>query len=37
VVKREDKNSLRRFDRKIIRKIYVPIKHGEQWRIRENE
>jgi ABC-type molybdenum transport system ATPase subunit/photorepair protein PhrA len=32
VLKKEDKTNLRRFERKIIKKIYWPIKHGEQWR-----
>jgi hypothetical protein len=35
-LKREDTNNLRRFEKKIIRKTYGPIKHGQQWRIREN-
>jgi hypothetical protein len=37
VLKKEDKNSLRRFERKIIRKIYGPIKQGEPWRTINNE
>jgi uncharacterized phage-like protein YoqJ len=37
VLQREDENNLKRFERKIIRKIYGPTKQEEQWRIRNNE
>jgi hypothetical protein len=37
MLKKGDTNNLRRFDRKIIRKIYGPIKQGEQWRLRNSE
>jgi hypothetical protein len=37
VLKKEDESSLRRFERKMIWKIYGPIKHEAQWRIRNNE
>jgi hypothetical protein len=36
-VKERGKNNLRRFERKIIKKIYGPIKQGEQRRIRNND
>jgi hypothetical protein len=36
-LKKEDKNTLRSSERKIIRKIYGSIKQGEQWRIRNTE
>jgi hypothetical protein len=34
VLKKEDENNLRRFERKNIRKIYGPIKEVGQWRFR---
>jgi hypothetical protein len=36
-MKKEDENILRRFARKIIRRIYGPVKQGREWRIRNNE
>jgi hypothetical protein len=36
-MKKEDENILRRFERKIIRRIYGPLRHGREWRIRNNE
>jgi hypothetical protein len=36
-VKKEDENILRRFERKIIRRIYGPVRQGREWRIRNNE
>jgi hypothetical protein len=30
-------NILRRFERKIIRRIYSPVRQGREWRIRNNE
>jgi hypothetical protein len=36
-MKIEDENILRRFERKIIKRIYVPVKQGREWRIRNNE
>jgi hypothetical protein len=37
VLKKENENYLSRFEIKIIKKIYGPIKQEEQWRIRNNE
>jgi hypothetical protein len=37
IVKKEDENILRRFERKIIRRIYGPVKQGREWRIRNSE
>jgi hypothetical protein len=36
-MKKEDENILRRFERKIIRGIYGPVRQGREWRIRNNE
>jgi hypothetical protein len=36
-MEKEDKNILRRFERKIIRRIYGPVRQGREWRIRNNE
>jgi hypothetical protein len=36
VLKKQDENNVRRFERKIVRKIYGPIKQEEQWRIINN-
>jgi hypothetical protein len=36
-MKKEDENILRRFERKIIRRIYGPVRQGREWRIRNNE
>jgi hypothetical protein len=36
-MKKEDKNILRRFERKIMRRTYGPVRQGMEWRIRNNE
>jgi hypothetical protein len=36
-MKKEDGNILRRFERKIIRRIYGPVRQGREWRIRNNK
>jgi hypothetical protein len=36
-MKKEDENTLRRFERKIIRRIYGAVRQGREWRIRNNE
>jgi hypothetical protein len=36
-MKKEDENILRRFERKIIRRIYGPVRQGREWRIRNNK
>jgi hypothetical protein len=36
-MKKEDENILRRFERKIIRRMYGPVRQGREWRIRNNE
>jgi hypothetical protein len=36
-MKKEDENILRRFERKIIRRIYGPVRQGRKWRIRNSE
>jgi hypothetical protein len=36
-MKKEDENILQRFERKIIRRIYGPVRQGREWRIRNNE
>jgi hypothetical protein len=36
-MKKEDENILRRFEKKIIRRIYCPVRQGRKWRIRNNE
>jgi hypothetical protein len=36
-MKKKDENILRRFERKIIRRIYGPVRKGREWRIRNNE
>ena len=33
----KEMNTLRMFERKIIRKIHEPVKEGELWRIRTNK
>jgi hypothetical protein len=33
---KSDENSLRIFERKILRKIYGPVQEGDTWRIRNN-
>jgi hypothetical protein len=34
---KSDENSLRIFERKILRKVYGPLQEGDTWRIRYNE
>jgi len=34
---KSDENLLRIFERKILRKIYGPVREGDTWRIRYNE
>jgi hypothetical protein len=34
---KSDENSLRIFERKILRKVYGPVQEGDTWRIRYNE
>jgi hypothetical protein len=36
-LRKEDENILRRFERKIIRRMYGPVRQGREWRIRNNE
>jgi hypothetical protein len=36
-MKKEDENILRRFERKIIRRMYGQVRQGREWRIRNNE
>jgi hypothetical protein len=36
-LKKGDQNILRRFERKIIRIIYGPVRQGREWRTRNNE
>jgi hypothetical protein len=36
-MKKEDENILRRFERKIIRRIYGRMRQEREWRIRNNE
>jgi hypothetical protein len=36
-MKKGDENILRRFERKIIRRIYGPVRQGREWRKRNNE
>jgi hypothetical protein len=36
-MEKEDENILRRFERKIIRRIYGPVRQGREWRTRNNE
>jgi hypothetical protein len=36
-VKKGDENILRRFERKIIRRIYSAVRQGREWGIRNNE
>jgi hypothetical protein len=33
---KSDENLLRIFERKILRKVYVPVQEGDTWRIRYN-
>jgi hypothetical protein len=34
---KKDENTLRRFERKIMRRIYGPVRQGREWRTRNNE
>ena len=36
-MKKEDENILRRYERKIIRRIYGLVRQGREWRIRNNQ
>ena len=36
-MRKEDENIIRIFERKIIRRIYDPVRQGREWRIRNNE
>jgi hypothetical protein len=36
-MKKKDENILRRFERKIIIRIYSPVRQGREWRIRNEE
>jgi hypothetical protein len=36
-MKKQDENILRRFERKIIRRMYGPVRQGREWRVRNNE
>jgi hypothetical protein len=36
-MKKQDENILRRFETKIIRRIYGPLRQEREWRIRNNE
>jgi CRISPR/Cas system CMR-associated protein Cmr3 (group 5 of RAMP superfamily) len=36
-MKKQDENILGRYERKIIRRIYGPVRQGREWRIRNNE
>jgi hypothetical protein len=36
-IKKEDEDILRRFEKKIISRIYGPVRQGREWRIRKNE
>jgi hypothetical protein len=36
-MKKEGENIIRRFDRKIIGRIYGSVRQGRKWRIRNNE
>jgi hypothetical protein len=37
IMKKGDANILRRFENKIIRRIYGPVRQGRVWRKRNNE
>jgi hypothetical protein len=36
-MKKENENILRRFERKIIRRIFGPVRQGREWRTRNDE